>query len=51
MKLRAATIIAILDAAATALCQTYTRQSNIVGSDFYNAFTFQNIPDPSHGRV
>ncbi|KAH7910214.1 glycoside hydrolase family 16 protein [Hygrophoropsis aurantiaca] len=30
---------------------TYTLKDSIVGTDFYNAFTFEAIPDPSNGDV
>ena len=30
---------------------TYNLNSNVVGSDFYSAFSFQAIADPTHGRV
>lgn len=30
---------------------TYSLSDCIVGEDFYNAFTFEAIPDPTDGRV
>ncbi|KAJ7698146.1 glycoside hydrolase family 16 protein [Mycena rosella] len=30
---------------------TYSRSQNIVGTGFYNAFNFEAISDPTHGRV
>lgn len=30
---------------------TYNLNSNVVGSDFYSAFSFQAIADPTNGRV
>lgn len=30
---------------------TYTLEDNIVGPDFYDAFEWQAIDDPTHGRV
>ncbi|KAJ7205621.1 concanavalin A-like lectin/glucanase domain-containing protein, partial [Mycena haematopus] len=30
---------------------TYSRSAHIVGRGFYDAFDFQDIPDPTHGRV
>ncbi|KAL0946423.1 hypothetical protein HGRIS_012646 [Hohenbuehelia grisea] len=30
---------------------SYSKTDTIVGSDFYSAFNFENIPDPTHGRV
>ncbi|KII86819.1 glycoside hydrolase family 16 protein [Plicaturopsis crispa FD-325 SS-3] len=37
--------------AAQALGKSYTRSSSISGSGFYDAFAFQNITDPTSGRV
>ncbi|KAJ7302432.1 glycoside hydrolase family 16 protein [Mycena albidolilacea] len=34
-----------------ALCATYSRSENIVGTGFYNSFIFEDGPDPNHGRV
>jgi hypothetical protein len=36
---------------APALAATYSLVDKIVGGDFYNAFEWQNIYDPSDGRV
>ncbi|KAJ7464350.1 endo-beta-glucanase [Mycena latifolia] len=36
---------------SSALGATYSRTENIVGTGFYNAFNFEAIPDPTHGRV
>ena len=33
------------------LAASYTLQDSHVGSGFLNAFSFQAIPDPTHGRV
>jgi hypothetical protein len=30
---------------------TYTVTDNVVGSDFFQFFEFETIPDPSNGRV
>lgn len=30
---------------------TYSLSDTIVGEDFYNAFTFEAIADPTNGRV
>ncbi|EGN97297.1 glycoside hydrolase family 16 protein [Serpula lacrymans var. lacrymans S7.3] len=37
--------------AGSALAGTYTVSDNIVGDDFYSAFTFEAIADPTDGRV
>jgi len=29
----------------------YLLSEQIVGEDFYNSFNFENITDPTHGRV
>ncbi|KAH7883436.1 glycoside hydrolase family 16 protein [Phlebopus sp. FC_14] len=34
-----------------AFASTYTRTSNLVGQGFLNAFTWEAIADPTHGRV
>ncbi|KIJ63546.1 glycoside hydrolase family 16 protein [Hydnomerulius pinastri MD-312] len=34
-----------------ALCATYTRTSSLAGNQFIDAFTWQTIADPVHGRV
>ncbi|KAJ7891683.1 glycoside hydrolase family 16 protein [Mycena olivaceomarginata] len=34
-----------------ALCATYSRSENIVGTGFYNSFNFEDGADPNHGRV
>lgn len=34
-----------------ALAATYSLVDNIVGGDFYNSFEWQNIYDPTNGRV
>ncbi|CAK5267905.1 unnamed protein product [Mycena citricolor] len=33
------------------LAASYSRTQNIVGTGFYDAFDFEAIPDPTHGRV
>lgn len=43
--------LAIVAMAAQALGNSYTRSSSISGSGFYDAFAFQNITDPTSGRV
>jgi hypothetical protein len=30
---------------------TYVLRENIVGEGFYDSFSFEAIPDPTHGRV
>ncbi|KAJ7642037.1 endo-beta-glucanase [Roridomyces roridus] len=42
---------ALLLLSSSALGATYRRSDNIVGADFYTKFSFQAIPDPTHGRV
>ncbi|KAF9232412.1 glycoside hydrolase family 16 protein [Melanogaster broomeanus] len=37
--------------ASSASAATYSRTSNLVGQRFLNAFTWQAIDDPTHGRV
>ncbi|KAF9236017.1 glycoside hydrolase family 16 protein [Melanogaster broomeanus] len=37
--------------ASSASAATYSRTSNLVGQSFLNAFTWQAIADPTHGRV
>ncbi|KIL60802.1 glycoside hydrolase family 16 protein [Amanita muscaria Koide BX008] len=51
MKIYLANILTILASASTVLCGGYVLQDNIIGSGFYNAFTFENIADPTSGRV
>lgn len=36
---------------APAFAATYSLVDNIIGGDFYNAFEWQNIHDPTNGRV
>jgi len=43
--------LALASMVAPVLGGTYSRNQNIVGSGFYNAFQFQAIADPTHGRV
>lgn len=30
---------------------TYTRTSNLFGKSFFDAFEWEDIPDPTHGNV
>ncbi|PFH48249.1 glycoside hydrolase family 16 protein [Amanita thiersii Skay4041] len=46
-----AQISALFAAAGPALTAAYTLSDNIIGSGFYNAFDFEAIADPTHGRV
>lgn len=46
------TLVMILVAlACQALAATYSISDEIVGSGFYNSFSFQAITDPTNGRV
>lgn len=38
-------------AANSAFGTVYNLNNNIIGSGFYDAFVFEAIADPSHGRV
>nr|GAT48348.1 glycoside hydrolase family 16 protein [Mycena chlorophos] len=49
--MKATVLIATISLAATVLAGQYSRTQNIVGAGFFNAFEFQAIPDPTHGRV
>ncbi|KAJ7599036.1 glycoside hydrolase family 16 protein [Mycena floridula] len=44
-------VISVLSLALLAHSATYQRTANIVGSGFNNAFNYQAISDPTHGRV
>lgn len=44
-------IISVLSLALLAHSASYQRTANIVGSGFNNAFSYQAISDPTHGRV
>ncbi|KAJ3509319.1 hypothetical protein NLJ89_g5285 [Agrocybe chaxingu] len=41
----------LLSSASPSLAATYSLTDTIVGSSFYSAFDWQNIADPTHGRV
>jgi hypothetical protein len=43
--------ITLLSFTRPVLTATYPLSDAIVGSDFYKAFNFEAISDPSHGRV
>ncbi|KII86650.1 glycoside hydrolase family 16 protein [Plicaturopsis crispa FD-325 SS-3] len=45
------TALVFLSATGTALCATYTRTANVVGPGFNDFFSYEAIPDPTHGRV
>jgi hypothetical protein len=47
----AAGAITLLSFTRPVLTATYPLSDAIVGSDFYKAFNFEAISDPSHGRV
>ncbi|KAG6853494.1 hypothetical protein C0991_003768 [Blastosporella zonata] len=47
----AAASLCLLSLAGPALSATYFLKDNIVGADFYKAFNFEAIADPTHGRV
>jgi hypothetical protein len=44
-------VVALLTFAHSVLGVTYPLSDTIVGPAFYNAFNFEAIADPSHGRV
>lgn len=44
-------VILTLSYAALALAATYSQTENISGSGFLNAFNYEAIADPTHGRV
>ncbi|KAF7367032.1 Glycoside hydrolase family 16 protein [Mycena sanguinolenta] len=44
-------LMAFASIISSALCATYSRSENIVGTGFYNSFNFEAITDPNHGRV
>lgn len=44
-------VTALTCLARSALCATYIRTSNLAGYQFLDAFTWQTIADPVHGRV
>ncbi|KAF7367056.1 Glycoside hydrolase family 16 protein [Mycena sanguinolenta] len=44
-------LMAIASTISAALCATYSRSENIVGTGFYDSFNFEAITDPNHGRV
>lgn len=44
-------VIVILPSLTSVFCATYTLSDEIVGTGFYNSFDWQNISDPTHGRV
>lgn len=47
----AASLFSLSAVLPSALGASYGLTDNIVGSGFYSAFSFQNIADPTHGRV
>ncbi|KII86586.1 glycoside hydrolase family 16 protein [Plicaturopsis crispa FD-325 SS-3] len=52
MKFTAATgALCLISAAGTALGATYSRSDNVVGDGFNTFFNYDNIPDPTSGRV
>ncbi|KAJ7264260.1 endo-beta-glucanase [Mycena rebaudengoi] len=44
-------LLAASSAVSSVLGAVYRRTEHIVGRDFYDAFNFEAIPDPTHGRV
>ncbi|KIJ63545.1 glycoside hydrolase family 16 protein [Hydnomerulius pinastri MD-312] len=48
---RLLTCMVAVAVASAASAATYSRTSNLVGQSFLNAFTWQAIADPTHGRV
>ncbi|KAJ7058189.1 glycoside hydrolase family 16 protein [Mycena amicta] len=51
MKTVSARVLALASILSPVLAGTYSRSQNIVGTGFYNAFNFEAIADPTHGRV
>ncbi|KAF7297132.1 Glycoside hydrolase family 16 protein [Mycena indigotica] len=51
MKTVSASVLALASIVSPVLAGPYSRSQNIVGSGFYNAFNFEAISDPTHGRV
>jgi len=50
--MRVTTLTSIFVALASrSFAAVYSISDTVIGSDFYNAFSFQAIPDPTHGRV
>lgn len=44
--------LAFFSLSPSVIATTYTQSQSIVGSQFYDAFDFQNFKkDPTHGRV
>ena len=43
--------VALVYSATAVLGATYGRTDSVVGQGFYDYFDFQNIADPTHGRV
>ncbi|KIJ62663.1 glycoside hydrolase family 16 protein [Hydnomerulius pinastri MD-312] len=43
--------IALSIAASRVFAARYSKSADISGPDFYEAFHFENLPDPTHGRV
>ncbi len=44
-------VLLLLTNLSRVLAAPYFLTSNIVGNDFYRAFQWENISDPTHGRV
>ncbi|KAF9035192.1 endo-1,3(4)-beta-glucanase [Panaeolus papilionaceus] len=51
MKSIISALLALFGAVAPAFAATYSMSDEIIGSGFYNAFDWQAIADPTHGRV
>ena len=45
------TSVVIATFASTVFADTYSLSSKLVGQGFLNAFSWQAIADPTHGRV
>lgn len=43
--------VSLLATTTPALAATYSLSDNVVGSAFYNYFQWENIADPTNGRV
>ncbi|TEB24543.1 laminarinase [Coprinellus micaceus] len=49
--MRSTTVFTFLSLVSASLAGTYNRRLRTVGEGFYEDFTFEAIPDPTHGRV
>jgi hypothetical protein len=49
--MKSTTFLSTLCLVGGALAASYSEADNHVGTAFLDAFTFETIPDPTHGRV